>query len=268
MRIAVLSDIHGNCYALDAAVADLQGQEQGVDHIVCLGDAIQGGPQPAETVWRLRELGCPVVMGNADAWLLAEENDTAEPTTPQQRAVRAWTIAQLSPADLAFIGGFQPTVEITLANRWDGPVAVEPRAAPQAAQHDGQRLLCFHGSPTSYDDVLLPTTPNEEWLRLLGPFAPATMAGGHTHTQQVRRVGDGLFFNPGSIGVVSNMLEPQDPPRTEARAEYAILSAASGRLSLEFRRVAYAVEPLIAIIQSSGRPHADDMIAAYRRASS
>ena len=65
MHIAVLSDIHGNCVALDAALADLQ--QRAVDRLVCLGDAIQGGPQPAETGRRLRDLGCPIVLGNADA---------------------------------------------------------------------------------------------------------------------------------------------------------------------------------------------------------
>ena len=69
MRLAVISDIHGNCFALDAVLADLRADLEPVDATVCLGDAIQGGPQPAETVARLRELGCPVVMGNADAWL-------------------------------------------------------------------------------------------------------------------------------------------------------------------------------------------------------
>jgi predicted phosphodiesterase len=267
MRIAVISDIHGNCYALDAVLADLreQGQGQGqaqkqeqeqVDQMVCLGDAIQGGAQPVETVQRLRELGCPVVMGNADAWLLDEGGSTAEPTSVQQREVRAWSLAELSPADLAFIGDFQPTVEIAL------------EAAPRDEPPFGQRLLCFHGSPVSYDDILLPTTPNEEWLRLLGPFAPAIMTGGHTHTQQVRRIGDGLFFNPGSIGVAYNILEPRGPEHTEAWAEYAMLSVEPGRLSLDFRRVAYEVERLIDIIQASGRPHADTMIAAYRRSDS
>ena len=43
--------------------------------MVCLGDAIQGGPQPAQVVSRLKELACPVVMGNADAWLLTGVED-------------------------------------------------------------------------------------------------------------------------------------------------------------------------------------------------
>jgi predicted phosphodiesterase len=249
MRVALISDIHGNCFALDAALADLRSQA--VEQIVCLGDAIQGGAQPTETLQRLRELGCPVVMGNADAWLLAEENDTAEETTPRQREVRAWTLSKLSADDLAFIRSFQPTIEVALEGE--------------------QRLLCFHGSPTSYNDILLPDAPEAVVQRLLGPFAPAIMAGGHTHTQQIRRVGTGLFFNPGSIGVAYDYhlyQLPEDQFHTDPWAEYAILTAEQGRLiALDFRRVPYDVEQLIQIILASGRPHAESMIAEYRRAS-
>lgn len=65
MRIAILSDIHANCFALDAALADVQRTP--VDQMVCLGDAIQGGAQPAETVQRQRELGCAFCRHNAGA---------------------------------------------------------------------------------------------------------------------------------------------------------------------------------------------------------
>ena len=67
MRLTIISDMHGNCVALDAVLADIQ--QKAVEDIVCLGDAVQGGPQPAAIVARLRQLACPVVMGNADAWL-------------------------------------------------------------------------------------------------------------------------------------------------------------------------------------------------------
>jgi predicted phosphodiesterase len=81
MRTALVSDIHGNTVALDAALADLKAHP--VDQVVCLGDAIQGGPQPAGVVARLRELGWPVIMGNADAWLLSGVPTGTEPMTPQ-----------------------------------------------------------------------------------------------------------------------------------------------------------------------------------------
>jgi putative phosphoesterase len=243
MRVAAISDIHGNRFALDAALADVE--KHAIDKIVCLGDTVQGGPQPVETVERLRKLGSPVVLGNADAWLLNEEADSAEPTSEEQREVRAWTISKLSRADLDFLRSYKPTVEIKL----DG----------------GQRLLCFHGSPTSYDDILLPDSPKERWDQLLGPYSPAIMAGGHTHTQQVRRIRGGLFFNPGSVGVAYDVWLPKEEFRTEPWAEYAILSFEDGYSSLEFRRAYYDLEGLIQTIESSGRPHADHMISDYMK---
>jgi hypothetical protein len=67
----IFSDIHGNAVGLDAMLADVHGES--FDQLVCLGDAIQGGPQPAAVVARLRALDCPVMMGNADNWLLSGE---------------------------------------------------------------------------------------------------------------------------------------------------------------------------------------------------
>lgn len=243
MRIAVISDIHGNCFALDAALADLR--QYSIDQIVCLGDAVQGGAQPTETINRLRGLKCPIVMGNADDWLLTGKNDSAEPTSPQMREVRAWMLSRLSSSDLDFMRSFLPTVEVKLDSL--------------------QRLLCFHGSPNSYDDVLLPHTPNEEWQRLLGPFSPAIMTGGHTHTQQVRRIGEGLFFNPGSIGMVYNCYLPEDEFQTDPWAEYAIFSYGHGNMSLNFRRVPYDLEQFFEVVEASGRPHADSITNNYRR---
>ena len=65
MRIALISDIHGNRIALEAVLADIR--REGIDSIVCLGDVAAHGPEPKETVDLLRTLDCPVVMGNADA---------------------------------------------------------------------------------------------------------------------------------------------------------------------------------------------------------
>ena len=61
MRLAVISDIHGNGVGLEAVLDDLA--EDQVDAFVCLGDVSEGGPQPVECTDRVRELGCPVVKG-------------------------------------------------------------------------------------------------------------------------------------------------------------------------------------------------------------
>jgi putative phosphoesterase len=244
MRVAVISDIHGNRVALDAALHDIG--EQDVDKIVCLGDTVQGGPQPTETVEKLREAGFPIVLGNADAWLLNEESDSAEPTSDEQKEVRKWTLSKLSARDLEFLRTYQPTIEIELDN--------------------SERLLCFHGSPNSFDDILLPDTAEERWNELLGPYAPSIMAGGHTHTQQLRRIGKGLFFNPGSVGVVYDYHAPKDRFHTDPWAEYAILTHDGRYSGVEFKRAYYDLDVLLRAIGSTGRPHADRMIDGYLKA--
>jgi predicted phosphodiesterase len=183
VRIVVFSDTHGHCFALDAMLNDLSGEWY--DSMVCLGDAIQGGPQPVETVARLRELGCPIVMGNADAWLLTGEDSSTEPTFAERQrkldAVREWQLSKLSADDLTFIGSFQPTIELPLEADW--------------------KLRCYHRAPKSFDDIIRPLTPDDEVRKLLNPQPQTIYCGGHTHVQFIHHIGQTFHFNPGSVGV-------------------------------------------------------------------
>jgi putative phosphoesterase len=241
MRVAVISDMHGNAVAFDAVLEDVRGRD--IDQIVCLGDALQGGPQPAEVASRLREVGCPVVIGNADQLVLAGEVDDGEDLTNLQRAVREWSAAQLGDDGLALIETFQPTVTVDLAG--------------------GRQLLCFHGSPASFGDIILPETSEDDVQRLLGSNLPALMTGGHTHLQQVRRVGDSVFFNPGSVGLAFDRQQADDPPRADPWAEYAILTSDdTGAFAIEFRRLPYDVAAFVSVIRSSGMPYPD--VLEYR----
>jgi putative phosphoesterase len=244
MRIAILSDIHGNCLALDAVLEDLR--RRSIDQIVCLGDAIQGGAQPLETVQRLRELACPVVMGNADAWLLTgEETSPHETISEQQTAVRAWSLAQLSADDQDFIRQFSPTVEIEM--------------------EAGKKLLCFHGSPRSFDDLLLPNTSQEAFQALLEGFTASVFSGGHTHTQQLRRLSDACWYvNPGSIGLAYNWLLPAETFHADPWADYAILTSEKERINIEFLQVPFDVQKLCQLIRDSDRPYAQTSLALYQ----
>lgn len=248
MRLVVFSDIHGNCAALDAVLADLK--DKAANHRVCLGDAIQGGPQPAQVVRRLRELGCPVVMGNADAWLLTGEETGDEGIASERlramHEVRLWTLAQLSGDDRAFVAAFQPTVEIAL--------------------DDGFTLLAYHGSPKSFDDVILPDIAQAELAEYLNGYTADAYCGGHTHVQFVRRLGSGpqVHFNPGSVGFAYSHHQPDEGFQADPWAEYAILTVEGRRFELEFHRVPFDAAALITAYAACGRPHAASAIAQYR----
>jgi predicted phosphodiesterase len=247
MRILVFSDIHGNAVALDDMLSDVRGEA--FDQMVCLGDAIQGGPQPAEVVERLRHLACPVVMGNADAWLLTGEETGAEPITSDRLArmneVRQWSLAQLSEADRSFIAAFPPRVELAFG--------------------EDLRLLAYHGSPHSFDDVILPDIAQEKLADYLRDYTADIYCGGHTHVQFVRRLGAGqqIHFNPGSVGLTYSHHQADGEFQADPWVEYAILTLDEKRCALEFRRLALDVARLIEVYQSCGRPYAAAAIAQY-----
>jgi predicted phosphodiesterase len=196
--IALVSDIHGSDDAFAAVVAELE--ERGIERAVCLGDAVQGGDQPREVLDRLASLGWPVVLGNADAFLLEVPDDSPEPITEAQLAKRDWTLTQLDESHLEQIRAFAPTLDVEL--------------------DDGFTLRAFHGSPHSYDDLIFPHTTDGEVEHLLGGSGVDVLAGGHTHIQWARYVDGALFVNPG--------------PVLEDRA-YAIVTGAS----VEFRKAAW-----------------------------
>lgn len=184
-------------------------------------------------------------MGNADDWLLTgQETSAQEQVSEQQRAVRAWSLEQLSREDLGYIRQFQPTIEIPL--------------------EAGKKLLCFHGSPHSYDDILLPDTSQETFRRLLGGFDATLLTGGHTHTHQLRRLGDAWYFNPGSVALPYNWELSKEGLCVDPWADYAIVTSEDARLGITFRHVPFDIDELARIIRASGRPYAEEAIAVYR----
>lgn len=238
MRLALLSDQHANDVAFRAALEDVE--RLGVEEIACLGDVAQGGAEPAQTLDRLAALGCDTVLGNADALLLEVPTDSSEPITERLLEVREWTLSQLNSAHVEQIRSFAPVVR---------------------REAEGVSLLFFHGSPRSYDDVLLPELAGEALEPFLGHGA-ALLAGGHTHLQSARRIGDALYVNPGSVGISFDRHAPE-PPSLRPVAEWALVTVADGTVSVEFRQVPYAVGHVRAAVARSGRPHADEWAAQW-----
>jgi len=141
MRVALVSNVHGNAVALETVIADLDRDPP--DAVVCLGDLIQAGPDPGRCADLVRELAWPVVMGNADAFVLdgSAAVGSAEPVTERQLVQRAWTFEQLDVGQRAYAATFPPTLEVALGQR---------------------TLLACHAVPASFDPVVLPSTSEEE----------------------------------------------------------------------------------------------------------
>lgn len=199
MPYALLSDIHGNMRAFEAVLAELTAF--GLDDGIVLGDVAQGGDEPAAVLDRLVELGWPVILGNADAWLL---DASVEDAPEEVVARREWTLSQLDERHVGQIGA----MHLTYAR-------------------DG--LLAFHASPRNFDDILFPDTVDvSPWCVDGYPL----LAGGHTHFQWTTRIGDAVYVNPGSVGLPVYRWNDRRPLD---HAEYAIVHGSA----VEFRRCAY-----------------------------
>lgn len=232
MSVALLADIHGNLFALNAVLDALK--TEALDQIVCLGDVAIFGPQPREALARIQALGCPVVMGNTDAWALdPKPHPVRNEETRYFNDVELWSAAQLIEDDRAFIRTFQPTVTVDL---------------------NGVTMLCYHGSPRSFHDSIVATTPIAELKPMFSEHNALVLAGGHTHQQYMRHYHDRILMNPGSVGRAYEIWA-DGTAHDSPWAEYAVVTWQAGQLQIDLRRVPYDVQALIDYTRTTTMPH-------------
>ncbi len=248
MRIAVISDIHGNPIALDAVLADIE-ERGGVDEYWLLGDYAAIGPDPVATLARLDAIpNATTIRGNTDRYLVAgdgpwprEQDVAADPSLrPRYNEVQAsfeWTRAQLRAA-----GALDSLAGLPLEHRVDLP--------------DGTRALLVHASPGTDDGPgLNPGETEDEQRALVRGCAADLLLVGHTHW--AGRIDlDGLDIV--AAGSVSNPIPP------DLRASYALIEANPDGYEVQHRRVAYDLDAAIAATEASGHP-ATAWITAYFR---
>jgi diadenosine tetraphosphatase ApaH/serine/threonine PP2A family protein phosphatase len=231
VRIAVLSDIHSNLHALDAVLADVEGEQP--DEVWCLGDVVGYGPRPNECIDRVRESASLSLSGNHDLAVLGTI-DIAE-FSGDAAAAALWTRGVLGDEQRDWLGGLAPT-----------------------AERDGVEL--FHGSPRDpvWDYVL----SDEVALASFEQTAAPLVLVGHSHVALAisladQQLGGGLapatttveldgprwILNPGSVG------QPRDG---DPHAAWLLIDADARRAT--FRRVPYPIEETQSEIHQEGLP--------------
>lgn len=176
MRIAIISDVHGNILALEAVLADIA--RQGADRIVDLGDRVSGPLWPKETFDRMKSLGIPGVRGNHDRIVGENPRGGLGPSD----AVAWDALDAADRADLAalpFTTAFAPGL----------------RAFHATPAHDDRYTLDdIHDGRIHRADVA-------KIQRRLGAFEAQIVLMGHSHRPDMIRLPDGrLLLNPGSVG--------------------------------------------------------------------
>lgn len=239
MRIAVISDIHGNLVALDAVLDDLSSDHY--DELICLGDVATNGPRPRECLNRIRDINCPVIMGNTDARLIGTEPAPIKKpgSAHPMLDIEMWCREQMTDPDLDFLRTFQPTIEVSLVGT--------------------SGILFFHGSPRHYEDYIVSTTDEGDLADMIADTTAAVLVGGHTHLQMLRRKNGKTIVNAGAVGraLLRDPLDARDSFIVAPWAEYAVIDFEHGRLRFDLRRVLLGLDELERDTVASEMPHAE-----------
>ncbi|WP_322056254.1 metallophosphoesterase family protein [Paraburkholderia sp. J63] len=240
MKIAALSDIHGNLAALDAVLRHVRSQ--GADLIVNLGDIVSGSLQPRETADRLMALDLPTVRGNHERQVLASE-------LADMRESDRFARAALRADQLDWIARLPATLRIA------------------------DDVLMVHGTPESDLDYFLETVTEAgcraatqaEVERRAGSGPERLILCGHTHVPRSAMLGAGrLVVNPGSVGLQAYEDSHPWPHRIETgspHARYATLTRTKSGWDAEFHAVEYDWDAAADLARANGR---EDWVMALR----
>jgi len=228
MKVALISDIHGNIEAFDAVLDSYTSR--GVGACYCDGDIVGYGASPAECTRALMRLHIHTVMGNHDNYvILVKLGHALSPIFELRDDVIAgirYAARSLDADELDFLLGL--------------PMRHEEVA-------EGRRLLFVHGTPynslADYDIFHDMTSEDVQEDMLLKAGYPDVLVMGHSHYPSVTKFDGKLIVNPGSVG------QPRDK---DPRASYAILD--TGGMDAEIVRVPYDIEAAARRIIKAGLP--------------
>ncbi len=208
MRVAIVSDIHGNLLALEAVLEDIA--KRGVDEIWCGGDIAWAGPRARECVALVRDAGWPAVRGNTDVWVAGDPQTIEDPERRAEMA-RLAEAHELTEEEVLWLVG------LPLGHSGEGS------------------LLLVHGTPVSPFDGPEPDAP----AAAFDPFKGQAdiVVYGHVHRAFTRRLVDGtIVCNPGSVG----------RSKDGSAATYLLVERVGSEWVLRPRAVSYDVDSAIA----------------------
>lgn len=226
MRLAVISDIHGNLHALEAVWADLQAHR--LDGVMCLGDLVGYGAFPNEVIDFVRAHNVPVLMGNYDDGVGFDRDecgcvykDPSDDALGKQSLF--WTRERVTPERKAYL---------------------QSLPFDRHEMYMGREVLFVHGSPRKINEYVYEDRPDSVFANITRAAKCDVLFFGHTHLPYQKQVGRTLFVNAGSAG------KPKDG---DPRVGY-VLASFGPDLDIQFRRVEYDVAAAAQAVRESGLP--------------
>ncbi len=225
--VAVITDIHGNLPALEAALARIE--ELGIEDVHCGGDLVGYGPHPNEVCALLEERGIPTIYGNYDYAIGRDLEDCGcAYRGPHDRELGeqsiAWTLEHTDERSKAFMRALPFDLRFELG---------------------GKRVRLVHGSPRKVNEYLFEDKPARTFERIAAGADCDVLVFGHTHQPWIHEYGGVLFVNCGSVG------KPKDG---DPRGAFAVLKGDAEGVSARIERVGYDARSVAREVAAAGLP--------------
>lgn len=210
MKIAVISDVHANLYALINVLEDIDYEK--VDTIICLGDLVGYGPHPNEVIAMIKRRHILCIKGNYDNSVSDNEFSYIRETDINRFSL-PWTVNELRAENISYLKNLPSSINIDVMNK---------------------KLLFVHGSPTSINEYLYSDKDNTD--EALKNLKEDVLICAHTHIPCTKQVDDKVYINTGSVG---------KPKIGRPNSTYCIMEITpESGLTVKFKEVSYEVKKI------------------------
>ena len=231
MKLAIISDIHGNMQALDSVLYDIE--KENCDKILCLGDLVMAGPQPFETLNKIMKLdNIEIIQGNTDE--MVAYSDIAVPKVKAVFPIMGNALEddakQLNKEQKEFLKSLPKQKTLNF---------------------DGLKILMVHGSPRKNDENIFPNLKLSEVEEMIEGVEEDVILCGHTHMPCGYQTNTKkTIVNVGSVG------RPFTP---EPQACYVVANINNGTIEFEHKFINYDKETASKILASRKFDGADKL---------
>lgn len=226
MRLAILSDIHGNYEALRKVIIDIKKNK--IDAVIFLGDLVMKGPQPQNVFYALKELS-PIcwLRGNTELWLSSKRSkyETSSSILKEIALYREFALKRLTKENINFMLNCPAQKSLSFENR---------------------AILCVHGSPRSIIEALTPSTDVITFKQITRDIKENIILCGHSHIPFIKKIDEKIVFNPGSVGC---------PYDGNSNSSYGIININSSTTTFCIRRIDYPIKELICVAKKENFPN-------------
>jgi putative phosphoesterase len=236
MRIAFISDIHGNATALDAVLSDLN--ERNVEKVYVLGDISYRGPEPQRSLDLVRSLNTDVIKGNADEWVVrgVREGEVPEQVRGMMNLERDWIHPHLTEESIEYLRNLKTELKL------------------QA--HD-LKIHAYHANPDNLFDIVLPSESDETLTSKMMVEAANLYVYAHIHRPYIRYINGKCIMNIGSVGLPFDGLN---------KASYGLVDIHEGTFQTSIVRVPYDINQTIDQLVNSDYPNKEKLITMLKSA--